>query len=62
MGYVPPAPPFRLNVDRHGMPLDYATYVWLLYGKRVDDRSPSRLAFTGPRVERPYIAASRDTR
>lgn len=40
-----------LNVDRRGMPRDYATYVWLLYGKRVDDRSPARMAFLhGPRA------------
>jgi hypothetical protein len=34
-----------LNLDRHGMPRDYATYVWLLYRKRVEDRSPARRAF-----------------
>jgi hypothetical protein len=52
MGYVPPPPPFRLNVDRFGMPRDYATYVWLLYGRRVSDGSPARRAFLygqGPR-------------
>jgi hypothetical protein len=61
MGYVPPPapgwgqtvvggwgdePPLpRLNVDRFGMPRDYATYKWLLYRKRIDDRSPERMAF-----------------
>lgn len=41
--------PIRLNLDRHGMPLDYATYVWLLYQKVVEDRSPARVAFlNGP--------------
>lgn len=50
MGYVPPpAPPPRLNLDRHGMPRDYATYMWLLYGRRVEDKSPARRAFlNGP--------------
>lgn len=37
--------PFRPNLDRHGMPRDYATYVWLLYGKVVEDDSPARRAF-----------------
>jgi len=37
--------PIRLNLDRRGMPLDYATYVWVLYGKIVEDGSPARLAF-----------------
>lgn len=45
MGYVPPRRPPRLNLDRHGMPLDYASYMWLLYRKHVEDRSPARLAF-----------------
>ena len=27
------------------MPRDYATYVWLLYGKRVEDKSPERQSF-----------------
>lgn len=41
---------FRLNVDRFGLPRDYATYVWLLYGKVVEDKSPARIAFLyGPR-------------
>lgn len=41
----------RLNLDRHGMPLDYATYVWLLYGKAVEDDSPARRAFLkGPKI------------
>ena len=44
MGYVVP-PPLRLNVDRHGMPRDYATYVWLLYRRHVEDGSPERQAF-----------------
>ena len=45
MGYVIPTQAPRLNVDRHGLPRDYATYVWLLYRKHVDDRSPLRQAF-----------------
>lgn len=44
-----PAP--ALNVDRHGMPRDYATYVWLLYGKRVRDDSPQRIAFLAGHVD-----------
>lgn len=49
MGWVPlPAPP-RLNVDRFGMPRDFATYMWLVYRQGVEDRSPSRVAFlNGP--------------
>jgi hypothetical protein len=27
------------------MPKDYATYVWLLYGKHVEDDSPARRVF-----------------
>jgi len=60
MGYIPPPPPrepFRLNLDRHGMPRDYATYVWLLYGRRVEDKSPQRLAFA-----RAAVGPSMDTR
>lgn len=50
MGYIPPSAPFRLNVDRYGLPRDYATYVWLLYQQHVEDGSPERLAFLhGPR-------------
>jgi hypothetical protein len=46
MGYVvPPEPAPRLNVDSRGMPRDYATYVWMLYRRHVDDRSPERQAF-----------------
>lgn len=46
MGYVPPPQPApRLNLDRHGLPKDYATYMWLLYKRRVVDESPARLAF-----------------
>lgn len=44
VGYVPPEQPVRLNLDRFGLPRDYATYVWLLYGKRVEDKSPQRRA------------------
>ena len=47
MGYRPPPSPIALNVDRFGMPRDYATYVWLLYRRRVEDRSPARRAFLG---------------
>jgi hypothetical protein len=35
MGYVPPPPPPRLKVDKRGMPLDYRTYVWMLYRRRI---------------------------
>ena len=60
MGYMPPeAPSPRLNLDRHGMPKDYATYVWLLYKRRVEDESPARLAFlhgpVGSRWEHPNL-------
>ena len=52
MGYVlPPEPPPALNVDRFGLPRDFATYMWLLYRKRVADDSPPRLAFLhGPEI------------
>lgn len=43
-GSVLPSTP-RLNLDRHGMARDYATYVWLLYGRDVTDQSPQRRAF-----------------
>ena len=45
VGYVPEQQPPPLNLDRNGMPLDYATYVWLLYRKVVEDESPARRAF-----------------
>ena len=46
MGYVlSPAPPPWLNLDRFGMPKDYATYEWVMYRKRVRDDSPERRAF-----------------
>jgi hypothetical protein len=53
MGYVPPpALPPALNIDSHGMPKDFATYMWLLYKRRVVDESPARLAFIhGPRSD-----------
>jgi hypothetical protein len=57
MGYVPPPMPPRLNLDRFGMPKDYATYVWLLYGRHVEDKSPTRRAFLHLRLQ-----PSRDTR
>lgn len=73
MGYLPPPDPRligtdydrspsapRLNLDRFGMPRDYATYVWLLYGKRVNDESPARRAF--PTFGTQRIGPSRDTR
>lgn len=48
MGYAPPpAPAPRLNLDRFGMPKDYATYMWVLYRRRVEDNSPARRAFLG---------------
>lgn len=64
MGYAPAppsAPRFRPNLDRHGMPRDYATYVWLHYGKLVEDRSPQRMAFLHAHP-RPYVSPTRDTR
>lgn len=53
MGYTPPREPFRLNLDKYGAPKDYATYVWLLYRLRVDDRSPQRMAFLNGTTDRP---------
>ena len=44
-------PPPRLNLDRHGMPLDYATYEWVLYRRRVTDDSPARRAFLNRRSD-----------
>jgi hypothetical protein len=58
MGYLPPPVPLRLNLDRFGMPRDYATYVWLLYRRHVGDSSPARRAFlhgAGDRTARPAI-------
>ncbi len=53
LGYAPPPPPPpKLNVDRFGLPRDYATYMWLLYREVVDDQSPERLAFlNGPKYD-----------
>ena len=45
MGYIPPRPPLRLNIDKRGMPRDYATYIRLLYRRHVADDSPTRQAF-----------------
>lgn len=62
MGYVPPPAPLRLNLDRFGMPRDFATYVWTVYRRVVDDRSPARLAFLsrgGPRCPNPVTRAFR---
>ena len=48
MGYVPPPPaPLRLNLDKFGMPRDFATYMWVTYRRRVTDDSPERRAFEG---------------
>lgn len=59
MGYVPPTPPVRLNLDRHGMPKDYATYMWLLYGKAIEDNSPARRAFlNGGRGDAPMLPSA----
>jgi hypothetical protein len=44
MGYVPPP---AMNLDRFGLPRDYATYIWLLYKRRVRDESPERRRFLG---------------
>lgn len=46
-GRCPECDPPRLNLDRFGMPLDYTTYMWLLYKEIVVDESPARLAFLG---------------
>lgn len=62
MGYVPPPAPIRLNLDRHGMPKDYATYVWLVYGKRAEDKSPLRRAFLAPTRAHPPLRPSVDRR
>lgn len=68
MGYVPAVMPPRLNLDVFGMPKDYATYVWLLYRRLVEDRSPTRQAFlergsADLRPQwRPLLSVSRDTR
>lgn len=80
MGYVPPPPGWGvsiigeaapvnraeppLNLDRFGMPRDFATYMWLLYRKRVQDESPARLAFlqAGRSGGRPALRLSMDTR
>ncbi len=45
MGYVPAPAPIRLNVDKFGMPKDYATYMWITYRRIVSDDSPVRRAF-----------------
>lgn len=46
MGYVPPPPPFRPNLDRLGMPRDYATYLWATYGAgRLMDPERRRLLY-----------------
>lgn len=45
MGYVPAPPPPRLNLDRHGLPRDFATYMWVTYRRHVTDDSPARRAF-----------------
>jgi hypothetical protein len=41
----------KLNLDKFGMPKDYATYVWLLYKKVVEDDSPQRRAFLEKKQE-----------
>ena len=46
MGYFSsPPPPPKLNIDKHGLPRDYTTYIWLHYHYFVIDESPARLAF-----------------
>jgi hypothetical protein len=62
MGYLPPAPPFRPNLDRHGMPRDYATYVWVVYGKVVEDDSPARRAFVNASVPVAFDPRRAETR
>ena len=57
--------PPALNVDRHGMPRDFATYEWLLYKRSVTDESPERMTFLhGPRRDGMLraIPPGRDTR
>lgn len=61
MGYLPPLPPVPLNLDARGMPRDYATYVWLLYGTRVRDDSPERRAFLN-RADDSWDARRKETR
>lgn len=61
MGYVPPPTPHRLRFDRFGMPLDYPTYMWQVYGVTVADRSPQRMSGLPPQ-SRPRLDPSRDTR
>lgn len=48
MGYVPEPRPPRLRFDKNGLPLDFPTYMWQTYGKRVEDRSPQRMASNMP--------------
>lgn len=63
MGYVPATPPApRLNVDRYGMPRDYATYVWLLYRRHVEDNSPARRAFLYGPDEKAYFGQAHEWR
>lgn len=60
-GRSEPIPP-RLNLDRFGMPLDYATYCWLLYGEVVEDKSPARRAFLhGPTTSNGWTPGHMDT-
>lgn len=47
MGYVPLPLPFRPNLDRFGMPRDYATYLWATYGPG-RNIAPERRAFLYP--------------
>ena len=55
MGYVPPDPPAPpLNLDRYGLPKDFATYMWVLYRRRVNDESPARRAFLGKQFRQSY--------
>ena len=35
----------ELNLDKFGLPADYATYEWILYKSVVEDNSPLRRAF-----------------
>jgi len=70
MGYVPPLPPpdpalisteygrprdlFRPNLDRFGMPRDFATYMWATYGPG-RDLDPERRRFLYPPREDPVF-------
>lgn len=49
MGYVPPPRPFRPNLDRFGLPRDFATYLWATYGEGSRIPPERRVFLYGPR-------------